>query len=222
MDFRFGGRTDVIENRTKFLEKENIAYQEHIAMRCDHSSIISLVDDKSEELGATSQETQIHSEVIVTRKKHIALMLFTADCLPVSFYDPITQTIALAHVSRKTFLSGLPQKTVSFLHRELNVVPSNLLIYIGPHIHKESYAFKSPLAETHEDLQNFIEEKNGFAHINLAGASIQQLVSSGIKKDHIIVSPEDTGTSADYYSYFMMKKNNETNEARMATILMMR
>lgn len=222
MDFRFGPRKEVIQQRTAFLEKENIAYQEHIAMRCDHGDIISMVDDKSEERGALSQEAQIHSEVLATRKKHIALMLFTADCLPVSFYDPLTQTIALAHISRKTLVDKLPQKTVTFLRREFGVAPANLIIHIGPHIHKESYAFKLPLADTPQELQTFTEEKEGYAHIDLAGATIRQFTTAGITKENISISPEDTGASAHYFSYFMMQKNGEADEARMATILMMR
>jgi copper oxidase (laccase) domain-containing protein len=82
MDFRFGGRNEVLENRTLFLERFGIAYQEHIAMWCDHGDVITLIDDKNDAMGATSQEEQIQSEVLVTQKKHLALMLFTADCRP--------------------------------------------------------------------------------------------------------------------------------------------
>lgn len=221
MDFRFGGRNEVLENRTKFLERFGIAYQEHIAMRCDHGDIICLVDDRNEAVGATSQEGQIHSEVLVTQRKHLALMLFTADCQPVSFYDPVTQTIALAHISRKTLTAKLSEKTVNFLKRKLNVDPSNLLVNIGPSIQKESYAFPLPLASEHPLLVPFTEEKEGFAHIDLVGANLHQLIASGINKENIIVSADDTA-SPDYFSYFMMKKNNASQEARMATILLMR
>lgn len=221
MDFRFGGRNEVLENRTKFLERFGIAYQEHIAMRCDHGDIISLVDDRNEAMGATSQEEQIRSEVLVTQKKHVALMLFTADCQPVSFYDPVTQTIALAHISRKTLTAKLPQKTVHFLKQKLAVDPANVLVIIGPSIQKESYAFPLPLAEEHPLLVPHTEEKDGFAHIDLIGANLDQLIASGINKENITVSADDTA-SPEYFSYFMMKKNNASQEARMATILLMR
>lgn len=221
MDFRFGARGEVLDNRTRFLEKFGIAYQEHIAMRCDHGDVISLVDSRSEALGATSQEDQIQSEVLVTQKKHIALMLFTADCQPVSFYDPVTETIALAHISRKTLANKLPSKTVHYLEQKLKVDPSHFLVHIGPSIQKESYAFPLPLPEVHPLLLAFIEEKDGFAHIDLVGADLDQLQASGIRKENITVSPEDTASDS-YFSYFMMKKNGETQEARMATILLMR
>jgi copper oxidase (laccase) domain-containing protein len=203
MDFRFGGRNEVLENRTTFLQRFGIAYQEHIAMRCDHGDIITLVDDRNEAVGATSQEGQIHSEVLVTQKKHLALMLFTADCQPVSFYDPVTQTIALAHISRKTLTAKLPQKTVYFLQQKLNVDPANLLVNIGPSIQKGSYAFPLPLSEAHPLLIPFTEEKDGRAHIDLVGANLEHLVASGITKENITVSTDDTA-SPEYFSYFML------------------
>jgi copper oxidase (laccase) domain-containing protein len=221
MDFRFGGRNEVLENRTLFLERFGIAYQEHIAMRCDHGDIITLVDAKNEAIGATSQEEQTQSEVLVTQKKHLALMLFTADCQPVSFYDPVTQTIALAHISRKTLTAKLPEKTVRFLKQKLTVDPANLLVNIGPSIQKESYAFPLPLTEVNPLLAPFIEEKGGFAYIDLVGANLEQLTAAGVKKENITVSTDDTA-SPEYFSYFMMKKNNASQEARMATILLMR
>jgi len=221
MDFRFGGRKDVMNNRTAFLEQFGIAYQEHIAMSCDHGEVITLVDGKSEGLGATSLEEQVQSEVLVTQKKHIALMLFTADCIPMSFYDPVTHTIALAHVSRKTLCNNLPQKTVGFLRRECDVAPANLLISMGPHIQKESYSFPLPLPEVPYELNGFIEEKDGSAFIDLSGATLRQLTTAGVKKENVTISPHDTARGG-YFSYYRMKKEGNETEARMATILMMR
>lgn len=222
MDFRFGPRKEVIENRTAFLEKQGIAYQEHIAMRCDHGDIITIVDAKHAGIGATAQEDQVHSEVLVTQKKHLALMLFTADCQPVSFYDPVTQTIALAHISRKTLTNLLPQKTIHFLEKEFKIDPRNLLVNIGPSIQKESYAFTLPLESESPILLPFTEEKEGYAHIDLVEANLHQLTAAGVQKKNITLSHEDTAVSHKYFSYYAMKKHGETNEARMATILMMR
>lgn len=222
MDFRFSSKKEVIDNRTLYLQKFGIAYQEHIAMRCDHGDIISLVDHTHPSVGAIGQEEQVHSEVLVTQKKHLALMLFTADCQPVSFYDPVTQTIALAHISRKTLLANLSQKTVTFLQEKLSVTPSNLIVHIGPHIKKESYVFPLPLTEESPYLKVYTEEKNGVAHIDLVAANLAQLTATGITLENIFVSPIDTGTSKEHYSYFMMRKKGLPDSARMATILMMR
>ena len=222
MSFRAGANQEVVANKTAFLAQFGIAYQEHIAMSCDHGEIITLVDETYEGVGATNPQQVLRSEVLVTQKKNLALFLLTADCQPMSFYDPATQTIALAHISRKTIVQKLIQKTVDFLHTELRVEPSNLLIHIGPHIKKESYTFPLPLSEDTPELKEFITEKNGNAYVDLLEASLAQLTLAGINPNNIDVSPVDTGTSQEYFSYYKMKQNGEPDAARMATILMMR
>jgi hypothetical protein len=221
MDFRFSEQEEAIDNRTRLLSKHGILYEDHIAMRCDHGDIISLVTSYHPEVGAHTQDEQIHSEVLTTQEKGLALMLFTADCQPTSFYDPITQTIALAHISRQTLCNKLSEKTVRFLQDSFCVDPANLLITIGPSIQKQSYAFPLPLQETHPQLAGFIEERDGMAHIDLVGAHLFQLRALGIKDENIQVSKEDTA-SPKYFSYYLMKKDGLQKEARMASILMMR
>lgn len=221
MDFRFGEKETVIANRTHFLEKHGILYEDHIAMRCDHGDIISLVTSFSPEAGATSQEDQIHSEVLVTQERNLALLLLTADCQPTSFFDPVSQTIALAHISRKTLCNRLSEKTVRFLQDTFGTNPTDLLVTIGPSIQKDSYSFPLPLAQIHPLLEGYIQEKDGYAHIDLIGAHTQQLRELGISDAQITVSREDTA-SADYFSYHRAKKEGTEDDARMATILMLR
>jgi len=221
MDFRFGDAEDVIANRSLFLKKHGILYEDHIAMRCDHTDRIALVTSFNPEVGAISQEEQIHSEVLVTQEKGLALMLFTADCQPTSFYDPVTQTIALAHISRKTLCDRLSEKVIAFLKENVCVDPQNLIVTIGPSIQKDSYAFPLPLEETHKAFESFIEEKDGMAHIDLIGAHVSQLTSLGILSANISVSKEDTAHS-EYFSYYKAMKEGYEDQGRMATILMLR
>lgn len=214
MSFKGGDEEEVTSNRRTFLKKHGIEYSDCCAMTCNHGEAITLV--------TRSNQRPVQSEVLVTQQKNLALLLLTADCQPMSFYDPITQTIALAHVSRKTLVDGLIKKTISFLHEELGVESKNLHVSIGPSIKKESYVFPLPLQEEQPELQDFIKRTDGFAYIDLIGASMQQLKKAGIETEQILVSEIDTGSSSQYYSYYRMNKNNEKNTARMATVLMLR
>ncbi len=221
MDFRFGEPKQVIANRTRFLEEHGIRYQQHIAMRCDHGEIITLVDATHSAVGACTQGDQVHSEVLITQAKDLALMLLTADCQSTSFYDPVTQTIALAHISRQTLTQGLTQQTLAFLGEEFGIKPEDLRVHIGPAIHKESYAFALPLQHVAEPLVGFIEERDGCAYIDLISAHQHILFSSGIRPENLTTSPEDTGDGREYFSHHHSVRTNENDEARMATILMM-
>ena len=222
MSFKAGNIENVIDNRLRFLKKFGIENSTYVPIRCNHGETISAVDASHSSLITAEPEKGVLAEVVATQEKNIALFLLTADCLPMSFFDPSTQTIALAHISRVTLTKKLPQKTVDFLKNTFGVDPVDLLIQIGPHIKKESYAFTLPLTSIDPVLKTHIEQKNGYAHIDLLGASIEQLTVSGVMEEHISVSPIDTGSSAEYFSYFKMKKEGVSDTARMATVLMMR
>ena len=222
MSFRSGTYDEVLAHRVQFLEKNSVSSSNYLPMHCEHGETITVVDDTYSVLETAEPEKWIPSEVLVTQTKNLALFLLTADCQPMSFYDPVTDTIALAHISRVTLTKKLPQKTVHFLRQILGVKPENLLVYIGPHIKKASYTFNTPLKEVDLKLITFTEEENGIVHINLEEASIAQLHSAGIRIKHISISPIDTGTSIHHFSHHTLKKHGQAHTARMATILMMR
>jgi len=221
MDLRFGNPQEVIESRTKFLDSFGIAYEDHIPMFCDHGDIINIVSSFHPGVGARSLEDQIRSEVLVTQEKGLALMLFTADCQGTSFYDPVTQTIALAHISRKTLCDGLPQKTLEFLKEELCVERENLIVHVGPSIQKESYAFPLPLETVHPVLLPYTQERDGNAYIDLPGAHRAELLRLGIQEENIMISNDDTA-SPNYFSYYKAMRAGAKDPGRMANILMMR
>ena len=221
MSFKGGDIENVTENRLRFLKKFGIESAAYIPILCNHGETITVIDTAHASLKTVEPKKGVLAEVVATQEKSIALFLLTADCQPMSFFDPVTQTIALAHISRVTLTKKLPQKTVLFLRNTFGVDPLNLLIQIGPCIKKESYAFPLPLNSIDPVLKTHIEEKNGYAHIDLLGTSIEQLTASGVRNEHISISPIDTGNSAEYFSYFRMKKGGVPDTARMATVLMM-
>lgn len=223
MSFRFGDDKTVVENRKRFLAKNNIDSQNHICMRCDHGEVIIAINRDTNGVGAESQEEMIEAEVLVTQEKGLALMLLTADCIPAVFYDPIEKVIALAHLNRKTIAHNLAQKTVSFLCKNFNSEPQNLHIHFGPHIDKGSYKFPTPLTqETPTQLLNFIEEKDSVAHIDLTSAFINQLNEVGVLKNKITISDIDTAISSNHFSHYKSQISKNHPQGRLATIAQIR
>ncbi len=221
MSFRSGDTNTVARNRLAFLKKCGIESEKYVPILCDHGeTIVEVTGTNAKTVTVDSQE--VRAEVVVTQEKNLPLFLLTADCIPMSFYDPVTETIALAHVSRVTLGKSLPQKTVGFLWDTLAVQPENLLINIGPHIKKESYKFALPLATVDQILAPHIYEAARYAHIDLLGASMRALTQSGIHKENIHISDIDTATSEHHFSYYRMKKMGDDTKPRIATILMLR
>lgn len=225
MSFRFGEPEDVIANRHSFLQKNGFDYKDCVCMRCNHGSIIKAVsrDRNAQNLGATTREHTIQSEVLVTNDPSIVLMLLTADCLPVAFYDPVHSVIALAHLNRRTIAHNLGQRTVRFLTKHFDTDPHDLLIAIGPHISECSYRFPLPLTEpTPKQLLDHVRAAAGLISIDLVGAELAQLSAVGVQKKNISVSKIDTATSSKRFSHYRSQRDRSHPEGRMATILSMK
>ncbi len=220
MSFKSDLNKTISKRRVAFLKRYGIQAPSYVSILCDHGETVCKVSDTDAvEVGS---ERGTYAEAVATQTKNLPLFLLTADCQPMCFFDPITETIALAHVSRVTLGKRLPQKVVTFLKDTFCVKPEDLLVYIGPHIRKGSYVFPVPLPTIDQLLAPHIYEENGQAHIDLLGASTELLAQSNVKPENITVSEIDTATSHNHFSYYRAKKENSDTTARIATVLMMK
>lgn len=211
MSVRFGEAKDVIRNRETFLKNLNIPVNRYITMQCNHGDVIEFVDTPSRE--------PIDAEVLVTKTPALTLLLLTADCLPTAFYDPLTSTIALAHFSRQTIAAGLPQKTVGWLQQQLQVNPTNLQVFVGPHIQPQSYCFNNTNEQFADPIEPFVKRQTDSVCVDLPAAHTAQLVSAGVRETNIQYSDIDTFSSPEHFSHFESTRDDQKPHGRLATIL---
>lgn len=214
MSFLLGDTDRVTENRTAFLRENGIAWEEHFCMRCTHGREIVTVTSNT----PVDKYRMLEAEVLVTQEAGCTLMLLTADCLPTTFFDPVTKTLALAHFSRQTIADALPEKTIVFLQTHFGVDPANLQVTVGPHIHKDSYRFPTPLQTVYEILKPYLTIESDYTYIDLPSAHNAQLITAGVPADQIRVSTIDTASSVDHYSHFASTHHAEA-PGRIATIV---
>ncbi len=201
MSLRFSSQETGSDNLRLFLAKYGLDNPRGVIMKCNHGEKIVLVDQ--EHLIAKDDWLYYQpAEVLVTGEINLALLLLTADCLPISFYDPVTKTIALAHLSRQTTILKLAQKTVRFLVEKRGVKAADLKVSVGPYIYAKSYCFPLPLAEKNPILTPFITETDGVGRVDLRAANETALKEVGVKSERIEWSPIDTATSPDHFSHY--------------------
>ena len=219
MSLRFSDKETVRDNLGRFLMDCGLDKPQSVMMECDHGEKIVLLD--KENLAAEGDWLHyLPAEVLVTGEANLALLLLTADCLPISFYDPVTKTIALAHLSRQTTTLNLSQKTVRFLETERGVNPANLKVIVGPHIHAKSYCFPLPLEDKHPTLAPFITETDKIGQVDLKAANETALKEAGVKPENIDWSQIDTATSKNHFSHYRNERNQNDTPGRMATLLL--
>ncbi|GBR76347.1 protein YfiH-like superfamily [Candidatus Termititenax persephonae] len=111
-------------------------------------------------------------DALATRQKNLLLVVKTADCAPLLFYDAVTETIAAVHAGRAGTELGLAGKTVAHLVRRYAVEPANLRVIMGPAICVHCYQIDRD-RDRHYDL--WAENKK-----QLTAAGVQNIENTGL------------------------------------------
>ena len=138
-------------------------------------------------------------DAAITRNPKALLVLNAADCIPLVFYVPSQQLLALAHVGTSSAALHLPNKLI----KALGVDAKNIHCYVGPSISQKSYRFAKKKFEKKLDTSwdNYITDEPDGIHINLLGYVLDELKSSGIQPENIQIENVDTGSDTDYFSH---------------------
>ena len=124
-----------------------------------------------------------------------------ADCPILICEDRNRGYTALAHCGAPYIDRKLPQDTIKSLFDCCNSDVSDIYVYIGSSIKKESYIYDCypKWAKSKEVWTSYIVEQEDGFHIDLVGAIEKQLKDMGIT--HIEISPIDTAKDPNYYSH---------------------
>ena len=101
LSYKWGEKNDVLTNRTNFLSKLSLELNDCVALSTRDSDIAVIVSSNDRSKGMTNIDDAIPGDALITTDTSIALFLLTADCLPIIYFDPNNNVLALAHLSWK-------------------------------------------------------------------------------------------------------------------------
>jgi len=78
-----------------------------------------------------------------TAEKNIVCTVMTADCLPVFFYHPNENIVAVSHAGWKGLLNGIIENTVN----QMTANPSELMVWMGPAIGRNRFEVGSEVRQ---------------------------------------------------------------------------
>lgn len=102
-------------------------------------------------------------DALVTNSPGVALTVFTADCTPLLFHDPVTGAVGAAHAGWRGTVSAIGAKTVAAMVEAFGCRPEDIRAAIGPNIsfcHFETDADvpDALLAAFGEEIRPFIRQ----------------------------------------------------------------
>ncbi len=152
---------------------------------------------------------------LLTDRFGVALLIRTADCLPVFVIDPARRVVGLVHVGWRGLSADLPQRVVGSFHRYFYSQAHQLRVVIGPAIHSCCYEVGQSFPSC---FNPFIQIRAGRRTCDLIGFAIHQFHRCGLKKEQIV----DTGhcTFCESRHWFSLRREGPSS-GRLVSFVMM-
>lgn len=217
MSYLWGEKDAVLQNRTRFFQKNNLGPDQAVMMHVIYGDQFAEIAKADLKKGIYDLDSAPKVDAFITKEPNITLCLLTADCLPIIFYDLSQNVLALAHLGWQGTNLKLSQKVIRTLIEKYSCNPQDIKVIIGPGIHKESYILKKPIAQqSNPDWQPYLKAQgNDKISIDLTGYNTRQIKTLGITS--IEVTPQDTFQDMNQYSHLRSVQTDET-EGRFMTI----
>ena len=184
-----------------------------VHMQQIHSNIVKKVTDKDD----FNHPPQC--DALITDKKDIALMVMVADCVPLLFFDPVKEVIAVAHAGRAGVFSNIVHNVIAAFSKEYGSCAAHIEVVIGPSIGRCCYevGYEIYLEAQALQLDFAIEKRENKYFLDIQKALHFQLLQeevleTNIENKHIC----NACNTQDFYSYRVEKKTG-----RFAGVLML-
>jgi len=191
---------NVIRNYRILGDSLGFDIQDLVLTRQTHSDIVRVVTHA--DCSGCFHRDYPECDALVTNDPGTALVVFTADCTPMLFHDPITGAVGAAHAGWRGTAAQIGAKTVEAMVREFGCDPKNIRAAIGPNIgfcHFETDADvpEAIWAAYGQDAEAFIRQKGEKYYLDLKEINALSLKRVGVT--HIEISDECTMCSPDKF-----------------------
>jgi len=137
-----------------------------------HGSSVAIVEQC-----ASAATVVAGADALLTRVPGVALLVRTADCLPVFFADPARGVVAMAHVGWRGLAGSLPARVVAAFRHGYQTEARRLAVAIGPAIRACCYEVGPEFAAR---FGPFVQERLARRTCDLIGATLAQLRQCGV------------------------------------------
>ena len=198
-------RGDSRENVLKNYEilGENLGFDPHNAVLSHqtHTDIVRVVTGENRGAGLFANPLP-ECDGLVTNEKGLALTVFTADCTPILFWDPVTGAVGAAHAGWRGTQKAIAANMVKTMEENFGCRPQDIRAAIGPNIglcHFETGEDvpQAMIAAFGKAAEPFIHPAGEKFHVDLKGINRMVLKNAGVS--HIDVSDACTVCRQDLF-----------------------
>ena len=216
----------VLENRAALCQALGIEPERPTIPEQVHGNAVAVVDASQRGAGAIVDDDALRgADAVVTNAPEVPLVVFVADCVAVSFFDPEQSAVGLAHAGWKGTVGRIAERTLAAMGEAFGSKPADVIVGVSPAIGPGHYEVGQDVVDAYrkefgkEGSAVFIQEDmHGTFYLDLWGANIWQLQSAGVAADHITSTEMCTACHPDLF-YSHRHENGRTG--RFAGLIML-
>lgn len=190
-------KENVLENFRRIGECFGKTPEDFVLSKQSHETKVLKVGTKDRGKGITKDRDYEGIDALITDEKGIILSCFSADCVPILFYDPIHKAVGACHSGWRGTKGKILQNVVEEMRKHFSSNPAEILVAIGPSICKEQYVVSEDLAlsfledypdlgeDTASPIQRISKDK---FQLDLWDLNRRIALDCGIKEEHISIS----------------------------------
>ena len=187
---------------------DNIVYNTQV-----HGADVRIVES-----GDDFTENGKEADGLITSLQATPLLIFTADCVPVVFYDKKQGVVALAHAGWRGTYGNIAGEMVNIMTDKYGCKVEDIKTIIGPSVSVDNYEVSYDLIEKFSalEVQGYYKEVDGKYYLDLWKLNKELLKKCGILEDNIKII--DFCTVRDNDKFFSYRLDNATPK-RIGTII---
>ena len=171
--------------------------------------------------GKLNSPPEYEADGMITRDSGVALIVFTADCVPILLHDPCRNVIGAVHSGWRGTAANIAGAAVGGMESAFGCAPSDIMAAVGPCISKCCYEVGPEVAEAlrlslGKEAESCLEAKGEKFMADLSEANRLLLARAGLRD--ITVSGECTSCLSDKYWSHRRTKGRRGSQAAVIAL----
>jgi len=217
----------VRENRRRFFSALGIEASQVVRVKQVHGASVLVVDEvlvNKDGFPRLLLDEGYEYDAMVTNQRELALVISTADCLPIFILDPVRKAIGAIHAGWRSTVKRITQRALEKMAEGYGTEAGDCIAAIGPGIGPCCYEVDSsvirPLSKAFPYWQELVKEKeNARWNLDLAKANLRLLLEAGVKESNIFSTGLCTSCRADL---FFSHRREKGRTGRMMNVILLR
>lgn len=143
------------------------------------------------------QTENIYGDGILTKEKSFFPIITVADCVPIWFYDPVSEVFGVVHSGWRG--TGIISNAINFAKKKYGAKAKNFRIIIGPHIHDCCYKVDTDREKYFNS--NFAPDSSIDGMLSLEKANLFILNKLEIQPKNLLFCKNCTSCQEDFGSF---------------------